>query len=221
MCFCRVFEQQRSMKVDLLRTASVFVPASSRQGSIVSLAVPLEESYLSKRAGRRPKNRPSEERGRLGPRAGIPKRLRSNCHSMSPQKPWGGHPKWAGPLTTSLRGLWVSGYLPRAMVERAKGRRPWNRPSAGGDDSDPVLATRRERDLTANPDQEVLSNQRGHCTQGRGAQGPQCVKGRGPKDPGVAVPLPAAVCRGNCWRDTGGRFGLLAGLMDSAFCRST
>ena len=39
-CFCRVYEQQRSMKIDLLRTASVFVPASSRQGSIVSLAVP-------------------------------------------------------------------------------------------------------------------------------------------------------------------------------------
>ena len=39
-CFCRVYEQQRSEKIDLLRTASVFVPASSRQGSIVSLAVP-------------------------------------------------------------------------------------------------------------------------------------------------------------------------------------
>ena len=30
-------------------------------------------------------------------------------------------------------------------------------------------------------------------------------------DPGVAAPLPAAGCRGNCWRDTGGRSGLLAG----------
>ena len=32
------------------------------------------------------------------------------------------------PLTTSLRGLWVSGYLPRAMADRAQGRRPENRP---------------------------------------------------------------------------------------------
>ena len=30
--------------------------------------------------GRRPQNRPSERRGRLGPRAGIPKRKRPNCH---------------------------------------------------------------------------------------------------------------------------------------------
>ena len=56
---------------------------------------------------------------------------------------------WAGPLTTSIRRLWVSGYLPRAMVERAEGRRPQNRPSDEGDDSDPGLATQRERDLTA------------------------------------------------------------------------
>ena len=52
-----------------------------------------------------------------------------------------------------------------------------------------------------------------------GAQGPQCAKGRGPEDPGVAAPLPAAGCRGNCCRDTGGRSGLLAGLMDIAFCK--
>ena len=31
----------------------------------------------------------------------------------------------------------------------------------------------------------------------------------------------AAGCRGNCWRDTGGRSGLLAGLMDNAFCRAS
>ena len=52
---------------------------------------------------------------------------------------------WAGPLTTSLRGLWVSGYLPRATADRAQGRRPDNRPR--GDDSDPGLASRRERGL--------------------------------------------------------------------------
>ena len=31
-----------------------------------------------------------------------------------------------------------------------------------------------------------------------GPQRPQCVKGRAPKDPGVAAPLAAAGCRGNC-----------------------
>ena len=34
-----------------------------------------------------------------------------------------------------------------------------------------------------------------------GAQGPRCTKGKGPKDPGVAAPLAAAGCRGNCLYD--------------------
>ena len=50
----------------------------------------------------------------------------------------------SAPLVTSLRGLWVSGYLPRAMADRAQGRRPENRP---GDDSDPGLASRRDGGL--------------------------------------------------------------------------
>ena len=41
--------------------------------------------------------------------------------------------------------------------------------------------------------------------QGEGPQRPQCVKGKGPMDPGVAAPLAAAGCRGNCFFDTGGR----------------
>ena len=41
--------------------------------------------------------------------------------------------------------------------------------------------------------------------QGEGPQQPQCVKGNGPKDPGVAAPLAAAGCCGNCYFDTGGR----------------
>ena len=43
-----------------------------------------------------------------------------------------GTPSWTGPLTTSLRGLWVSGYLSRAMADSAQGRRPENRPSNKG-----------------------------------------------------------------------------------------
>ena len=90
----------------------------------------LEESYR-----RATTQKPITERGLTQiSRAGIPKRPLPNCQAgptasstplfLNAQKPSGGHPKWAGPLTTSLRGLWVSGYLPRAMVERAKGRRP-------------------------------------------------------------------------------------------------
>ena len=53
----------------------------------------------------------------------------------------------AGPLATSLRGLWVSGLLPPYNGGPSQGRRPENRP--GGDDSDPGLASRRESSLTA------------------------------------------------------------------------
>ena len=67
----------------------------------------------------------------------------------------------------------------------------------------------------------VLSKTAWVAQNREGAQGPQCAKGRGPKDPGVAAPLPAAVCRGNCQRDTDGRPGLLAELLDSAFCRAS
>ena len=42
----------------------------------------------------------------------IQKRLRSYCQSMSPRSRGVGTPRVAGPLTTSLRGLWVSGLLP-------------------------------------------------------------------------------------------------------------
>ena len=35
--------------------------------------------------------------------------------------------------------------------------------------------------------------------QGEGTQRPQCVKGKKPKNPGVAAPLAAAGCRGNRW----------------------
>ena len=62
------------------------------------------------------------------------------------QKPWGGPPSCdPAPLTTSLRGLWVSGnagtgqWLLRSEgaatqkpTERHKGRRPQNRPTKGG-----------------------------------------------------------------------------------------
>ena len=84
-CFCRVYEQQRSMKIDLLRTASVFVPASSRQGSILSLAVPRWKRFTSAR--RATTQGPIEWKRELtqNSRAGNPKRLRPNCQCMSPR----------------------------------------------------------------------------------------------------------------------------------------
>ena len=92
------------------------------------------------------------------------------------QKPWGGHPPSCdpAPLTTSLRGLWVSGNAGTGQwLLRAKGRRPKNRPSdtRGGD---PKTDLRKEE----------LTKQLGR-------------EGRGPKDPGVVAPLAPAGCRGN------------------------
>ena len=78
--------------------------------------------------------------------------------SVTPRSRGVGTPTWAGPLTTSLWGIWVSGYLPRAMADRAQGRRPDNRPSdTGGGLITPGLASQRERFPTA----RRLSNQRG------------------------------------------------------------
>ena len=94
------------------------------------------------------------------------------------QKPWGGPPSCdPAPLTTSLRGLWVSGNAGTGQwLLRTKGRRPKNRPSdtRGGD---PKTDLRKEE----------LSKQLGR-------------EGREPKDPGVEAPLAAAGCRGNCRR---------------------
>ena len=67
----------------------------------------------------------------------------------------------AGPLTPSLRELWVSGLLPPdngGTSCRAATQEPT---SEEGDDSDPGLASQRDCVLTATLDQEVLSDQRG------------------------------------------------------------
>ena len=97
--------------------------------------------------------------------------------SESPRCRGVGTPSWAGPLTTSLRGLWVSGYLPRAMADRTKGRRPDNRP--GGDDS----ASRRERGLNCH--QTEYSRTRVDCINARRGGGPKTplCEGRDPVAP--------------------------------------
>ena len=99
----------------------------------------LEESY-PKKEGRRPEGPTRREGDDSDPGLATRRDRGLSCQkqgttakttppSRDAQKPWCGRtPSWAGPLTTSLRGLWVSGYLPRAMADRARGRRPENRP---------------------------------------------------------------------------------------------
>ena len=124
-------------------------------------------------------------------RAGIPKRPLPNCQAgptasstplfSTPRCRGVGTPCWAGPLTTSLWGLWVSGYLPRAMADRAQGRRPDNRP--GGDDSDPGLASRRERGLNCH--QTEFSRTSVDCINAKSCGGPKdpTVRREGTREP--------------------------------------
>ena len=67
-----------------------------------------------------------------------------------------------------------------------------------GDDSDPGLASRRDCVLTATPENEGTLEPAWVLHQREGtSKTPRCVKGKGPKDPGVAAPLAAAGFRGN------------------------
>ena len=119
-----------------------------------------------------------------------------------------GTPSWAGPLTTSLRGLWVSGYLLRAMADREQGRPPENRPS--GDDSDPRAGIPK-RLRPKLPTNVLLSNQRElqHKKRSGGPKTPLC-KGKGPENPGVVAPFAVAGCRGNLRRGGPMRYDVAA-----------
>ena len=103
----------------------------------------------------------------------------------------------AGPLTTSLRGLWVSGLLP---------------PDTGGPNKRAAtLEPSRRRRRRLGPRADNPKRQRPNCHfrprgtlepawvfhQGEGPQRQQRVKGKGPKDPGVVAPLAVAGRRGN------------------------
>ena len=76
-------------------------------------------------------------------RAGIPKRPLPDCQAgptasstplfSTPRCRGVGTPSWAGPLTTSLRGLWVSGYLPRAMADGKGGDPKTDQVTQGAD----------------------------------------------------------------------------------------
>ena len=66
--------------------------------------------------------------------------------------------------------------------------------------------TRRLRGLTQNSRAANPKRKRPNCHKKEnsrnsvgGISRPQCAKGKGPEDAGVAAPLPGASCRGNCW----------------------
>ena len=104
----------------------------------------------------------------------------------------------AGPLTTSLRGLWVSGLLPPDKGGPNK-RAATLEPTKRGRGPDPGLASRRESDLTAA--KRGTLEPAWVLRKREGAQRPQCAKGKGPEDPGVAAPLAGAGCRGSRLRN--------------------
>ena len=111
-----------------------------------------------------------------------------------------GTPSWAGPLTTSLRGLWVSGYLPRAMADSAQGGDPKTDQVTQGADSQ-LPGWQPKENASQLPQQGVLLNQRGlqHTKRDGGPKIPLC-KGKGPENPGVVAPFAVAGCRGNLRR---------------------
>ena len=116
-----------------------------------------------------------------------------------------------GPLTASLRGLWVSGLLlpdNGGPYQRAATLEPAKSDARGLTRSSQAGIPKRMRPNCHSCPKEVLTYQRGWylCTRSGGApKTPLRTKGNGPKDPGVAAPLAAAGCCGNCYYDTGGR----------------
>ena len=151
---------------------------------MLSLAVP---RWMRATERRRPKDRSWKGVHSYLP-AGIPKRPLPNCQAgptalstplfrefRDAQMPWGGQ----GPLTTSLRGgQWLPVPCNGGPCTRAATRKPTRRE---GDDSDPGLATRRERGPKLPPNGS-LSYQRGlqHNEKGGGPKTPLCG-GKGPE----------------------------------------
>ena len=94
------------------------------------------------------------------------------------------------------------------MADRAQGRRPENRP--GGDDSDLVLASRRESDLGnchATDKGTLKPVWTASVRKGAGAQRPHCAKGRDPRTPASWRHFAVAGCRGNRRRAVDRRLG--------------
>ena len=95
------------------------------------------------------------------------------------------------------------------MVDQSEGRRPENRPSEkkGADSELPGWQPKEKAAQLPKGKRNSRNSVGGINAEGEGPQRPQCAKGRGPKDLGVAAPLAAAGCRGNCWRVVDGRRG--------------
>ena len=171
-----------SCRFSSTRVHSVFVPASSRQGGSVESVL----NYLNKKEGRRTQEPTIRERGRLGPRAGIPKRLRPNCQCMSPRSRGVGTLRVCRPadyLPPGTVGQWPpvtgqwwveqqgcdpgTGYATMGTVSKLPGWQP--------EENAAQLPRKRG----------TLKTQRGwhQCTKREGAQGPQCTKGWDPRTP--------------------------------------
>ena len=120
------------MKIDFLRTASVFVPASSRKGSILSLAVPRWKRVTS--ATRATTQGPIRWKRGLTQisQAGNPKRKRPNCHRSETPRSRGvgtlrdGRP--ADYLPSGTVGQWLPAPCNGGPSKRAATLEPTKRP---------------------------------------------------------------------------------------------
>ena len=109
-------------------------------------------------------------RGSLTTSAGNPKRPFPNCHSKTPRSRGVGTLRVTEPLTTSLRGLWVSGNPSPGNGTERKGHH--------------VISVRRHQ-KPAGPASEVVRDPV-HCAarnKEEGAQGPRCAQGKGTQGP--------------------------------------
>ena len=127
------------------------------------------------------------KKGTTRTRAGIPKRLRPIA-----QMPRGGHPSCdTAPLTTSLRGLWVSG---------SAGTGQWWNVRRGGDPKADQVTQGADSELPGWQPKETASFSATDKRNSRNSVGGiSAPNGRRAKNPGVAAPLASASCRGNCW----------------------
>ena len=89
---------------------------------------------------------------------------------------------------------------------RQKGDDPKTDQMTKGADSElPGWQPKEKVPLTATKRGALESASVASMPNGRGPKDPSVRRGIGPKDPGVAAPLVAAGCRGNCLYDMGGR----------------
>ena len=112
-----------------------------------------------------------------------------------------GTPSWAGPLTTSLRGLWVSGLQPGNGGINKGAATP--KPTTCQKGADSELPGWQPKETASQLPQERGTLETAWVASLHEREG--VCEGEGTKDPGDTAPLAAAACRGNCWRVVDGR----------------